>query len=142
MNQHQGKVLSNLRPETVVAVEGVPFSTRALALPGVEDARTSHCEVAYVGAADVDDPIDVAALLRMKVDTEERMVVMDRFVVAGGLCFDEDDDHCNPLTDGYANGRIHHRGRRARRDEEPSFFEALGRDSEGCKALTDERVAD
>lgn len=142
MNQHQVKVLSNLRPETVVAVKGVPFAIRALALPGVEDARTSHSEVAYAGAADVDDPIDVAALLRMKVDTEERMVVMDRFVVAGGLCFDEDDAHCNPLADGHANGRIHHRGRRARRDEESSFFEALGRDSDGNKALTDERVAD
>lgn len=142
MNKHQVKVLSNLRPETVVAVEGVPFAIRALALAGVEDARTSHSEVAYAGAADVDDPIDVAALLRMKVDTEERMVAMERFVVAGGLCFDEDGEHCNPLADGYANGRIHHRGRRTRRDEELSFFEALGCDSDGNQDLTDECVSD
>src|SRR6218665_898180 len=47
MNNHQVKVLSNLRPETVVAVEGGPFAIRALALAGVEDARTSHSEVAY-----------------------------------------------------------------------------------------------
>src|SRR6218665_205712 len=100
MNKHQVKVLSNLRPETVVG------------------------------------------RLRMKVDTEERMVAMVRFVVAGGLCFDEDGEHCNPLADGYANGRIHHRGRRARRDEELSFFEALGCDSDGNQDLTDECVSD
>ena len=39
MNKHQVKILSNLRPETVVAVKGVPFAIRGLALPGVEDAR-------------------------------------------------------------------------------------------------------
>ena len=85
MNKHQVKVLSNLRPETIVAVKGVPFAIRGLALPGVEDARESLSEVAFVGAADAQEAIDVKAGLRIPPDTEERMVVMERFIVAGGL---------------------------------------------------------
>ena len=73
MNKHQVKILSNLRPETVVAVKGVPFAIRGLALPGVEDARESLSEVAFVGAVDAQEAIDVKAVLRIPPDTEERM---------------------------------------------------------------------
>ena len=116
MNKHQVKVLSNLRPETIVAVKGVPFAIRGLALPGVEDARESLSEVAFVGAADAQEAIDVKAGLRIPPDTEERMVVMERFIVAGGLCFDDDAERCNPLAEGHAMGCLYHRLRRARRD--------------------------
>ncbi|MFP5435562.1 MAG: hypothetical protein ACLGIM_20965 [Alphaproteobacteria bacterium] len=100
MNKHQVKILSNLRPETVVAVKGVPFAIRGLALPGVEDARESLSEVAFVGAVDAQEAIDVKAVLRIPPDTEERMVMMERFIVAGGLCIDDDAEHCNPLAEG------------------------------------------
>lgn len=33
MNKHQVKILSNLRPETVVAVKGVPFAIRGGIIP-------------------------------------------------------------------------------------------------------------
>ena len=141
MNKHQVKVLSNLRPETIVAVKGVPFAIRGLALPGVEDARESLSEVAFVGAADAQEAIDVKAGLRIPPDTEERMVVMERFIVAGGLCFDDDAERCNPLAEGHAMGCLYHRGRRARRDEEEYFFHALGRDGDGNKDLGDEGVS-
>ncbi|MGV3492451.1 MAG: hypothetical protein BGO74_06070 [Burkholderiales bacterium 68-12] len=142
MNKHQVMALSNLRPETVVAVEGVPFTSRALALPGVEAARESLSEVAPGGAADADEGIDVKAGCRLEPDTEARMVVMEQFIVAGGLCHDDDAGHCNPLTEDQGNGSLYHRGRRARPGEEASFFEALGRDGEGNKDLAAECVSD
>jgi len=109
MNKHQVEVLSNLRPETVVAMKGVPFNIRGLALPGVEAVHGSLSEAAFVGKADTEEEIDVKAALRIAPDTEERMVVMEKFIVAGGLCFDDDAEHCNPLAEGHANGRLYHR---------------------------------
>lgn len=141
MNKHQVEVLSNLRPETVVAVEGVPFTIRGLALPGVEEALESLSEVAFVGASDRDEAIDVKAECRIQPDTEERMVVMERFIVAGGLCVDDDTEHCNPLAENHANGHLYHRGRRAWGDEEACFFDALGRDGYGNKDLDDDSVS-
>jgi hypothetical protein len=141
MNEHQVEALSNLRPETVVAVEGVPFAVRARALPGVEDALESLSEIAFAGAADMDKIIDVNAALPIKPDTGERIVVTERFIVAGGLCFDDDAEYCNPLTSCDANGYLYHRGRRACRGEESSFFEALGCDGNGDKNFTDENVS-
>ena len=41
--------LSNLRPETVMLMDGVPFKLRALALPVVSDACESITEVDRLG---------------------------------------------------------------------------------------------
>lgn len=141
MNTHQVKTLSNLRPETVAAVEGIPFVTRMLALPEVQDVRDSLDEVHVAGAASNDEMIDVRAELRIQPDTEERMVVMPKFVVAAGLCFDDDAGHCNPLEQGCANGHLHHRGRRASGSEEACFYEAMGLDRYGNRNLADECVS-
>ena len=142
MNQHQVEVLSNLRPETVIAAEGVSFADRALALPEVVDAEESFSEVSMAGDADTGEMIDVTAELRLEPDTQERMVVMEKFIVAGGLCYDQDSEHCNPMKDDCANGSLYHHGRRGSSGEESSFFEALGLDSYGDKDLKDERVSD
>ncbi len=142
MNRQQIKILSNLRPETVVALEGVPFASRALALPGVLEARESLYEVAFIGEVERDEVIDVMAAMRIPPDTEERMVVMEKFIVAGALYFDDDAEHCNPFLEQYGNGRLFHRGRRAGRGEEVDFHHALGCDEDGNKALGDESVSD
>lgn len=52
MNQHQVEVLSNLRPETVIAAEGITFTDRVLALPEVVDAEESFSEVTFAGDAE------------------------------------------------------------------------------------------
>ena len=142
MNQHQVEALSNLRSETVIAAEGVSFTDRALALSDVEDAEESLSEVTFAGKVETGEVIGVTTELRLEPDTQERMVVMEKFIVAGGLCYDHDGGHCNPMKNGCANGNLFHRGRRASRDEESSFFEALGLDSYGDKDLKDERVSD
>lgn len=141
MHQHQIEVLSNLRPETVIAADGISFTARAQSLPHVVDAEESFSEVTFEGSDETNEWIDVTAQLRLRPDTEERMVVMEKFIVAGGLCYDEDADG-NPLTNNCGNGSLYRRGRQVCRSEQSSFFEALGLDSYGGKELKDERVSD
>ena len=71
--------LSNLRPETVMLMDGVPFKLRALALPGVSDACGSITEVDRLGQDGGLEPIDIRSVFEDKPDTEERMVVTSRF---------------------------------------------------------------
>jgi len=131
--QQQIAVLSNLRPETIIDLEGVGFITRARGLPGVTDARESIGEVEIVGAKEGAGTIDIAHELRLDPDTQERMVTVGKFVVAGGLCYDQDSQ--DPLEEGSANGNLYHRGRRAHGGEEANFYEAIGYDSYGEKDL-------
>lgn len=138
-HQHQVAVLSNLRPETIIGLEGVGFITRARALPGVTDASESIGDVEYVGEAQDNGEIDITRQLRLEPDTEERMVIMENYVVAGGLCYDQDSE--NPLEEGTANGNLYHRGRRAHGDEESSFYEVIGYDSDSNRDLKAEAVS-
>jgi hypothetical protein len=142
MNLQQVKQLSNLLPSTVINLEGVSFENRAYALPGVVDASESISDVEFV-AEDKFGEIDVSKQLRLKPDTCERMVVTNKYVVVGGLCYDDDGEHVNPLEEECANGNIFHHGRRAwKKGEEASFFDAMGFDGEGNQALNAESVSD
>lgn len=78
---NKAAVLKNiLRPETVVALENVSFTMRAQALPGVLDVSESIDEVLLTGDNPDEETIDVARIMRCAPDTEERMVVLERFV--------------------------------------------------------------
>ena len=141
---NKAAVLKNiLRPETVVALENVSFTMRAQALPGVLDASESIDEVLLTGDNPDEETIDVARIMRCAPDTEERMVVLERFVVAGGLVYDQDSEHLNPCEPGTANGNIYHVGsRRGDADEQSSYYAALGMDGDGNKDFTCQPVRD
>lgn len=133
-----------LRPETVVALENVPFSMRAQALPGVVEASYSIDEVLMSGENPDGDSIDVRRCMRISPDIEERMVVLDRnIIIAGGLAYDQDSSHLNPCEPGTANGNIYHASkRRGDADEQRSYYAALGLDSDGNKDFSCQVVAD
>ena len=133
-----------LRPETVVALENVPFSTRAQALPGVVEASYSIDEVLMSGENSDGDTIDVRRCMRISPDIEERMVVLHRnIIIAGGLAYDQDSSHLNPCEPGTANGNIYHASkRRGDADEQRSYYAAFGLDSDGNKDFSCQVVAD
>lgn len=126
-------ILSNLHPQTVLSLVEVPFLERALALPGVQEASQSITDVSVVDSEGLESEIDVRAAMRIEPDREERMVVMDKVIIAGGLC--DDDGGFNPLEDGDGNGDIYHRGRRGQAGELEQFYKATGHTSEGEKDL-------
>lgn len=134
---------SILRPETVVALENVPFTLRAEALPGVLKASEDIDEVLLTGDNPDEATIDVAHTMRCSPDTEERMVVLERFIVAGGLVCDQDSEHLNPCEPGTANGNIYHAStRRGDAEERSNYFAALGLDSDGNKDFNCQAVVD
>lgn len=135
---HQLEVLKNLRPETVVAIEGVAFTLLANALPGVMEASYSIDQV----AADAENYLDVTEQLDFSPDIGERMVVTKRYIVAGGLCYDHDTD--SPLKSDCANGSIYHRNinHRGSKNEQASFYDALGLDGYGDHDLVADAVSD
>lgn len=142
-NSKQEALSTILRPETVVALEGVPFTQRAEALPGVMDAFYSIDEVLKPGENPEEETLDVGHCMRIKPDTEERMLVLDRYVIAGGLAYDQDSGHLNPCEEGSANGNIYHdSSRRSNADEQRKYHEALGMDSNGNKDFSCAAVAD
>lgn len=120
-----------LRPETVAALEHVPFTIRAEALPAVEEANESIYEVPSTGDHPEEEMIDVTGAMSITPDSEERLILMPGVVVAGGLCYDRDSQHLNPCEDGGANGNIYHCGRRGNAEEQAKYFQALGLDSDG-----------
>lgn len=75
----------DLRPETVVALENVSFTTRAL--PGVLEASESIDEVLLTGDNPDEETIDVARIMRCTPDTEERMAVLVAIPCRGWPCF-------------------------------------------------------
>lgn len=135
-----------LRPETVVALEGVSFTLRAQALPGVVEASESIEEVLLAGDNPDEDMIDVRHEMRLAPDSEERLITTGKYVIAGGLCHDQDSQHMNPCEPGTANGNIYHAStQRGDAEEQAKFFAALGLDSDGnkdfsCKPVTDRIV--
>jgi hypothetical protein len=129
--------LSNLRPETVIGLEDVAFSNRAHALPGVLEVSESITDVPYIGDSSGDE-IEVASCMNISADHTERMVVMEKHIVVGGLSTDEDCD--SPLDDSYANGSIHHRNSRDHSGEEGDFYAAVGFDREGNPDLSDPAI--
>ena len=132
-----------LRPETVMALENVPFVQRAQALPGVVKAHYSIHDVSLADSGESDEEIEVSDLMNISPDTEERMIVTDKFVIAGGLAYDECSSHLNPCEDGAANGNIYHYSdRRGSSDEQYEFFRALGLDSDGNRDLSCQSVKD
>ena len=131
------EALNILRPETVVALENVPFTSRAKALPGVVDAFHSIDEVLMSGDNPDEETVDVRRCMRIDPDTEDRMLVLDRYIIAGGLAYDRDSQHLNPCEPGTANGNIYHAStRRGDADEQRNYYEALGLDSDGKKNLS------
>lgn len=141
---NKAAVLKNiLRPETVVALENVSFAMRAQALPGVLEASESIDEVLLTGDNPDEETIDVGRAMRCTPDTEERMVVLGRYVVAGGMVTDQDSSHLNPCEAGAANGNIYHVStRRGDSDEQREYYAALGLDGDGNKDFTCQPVCD
>ena len=137
-------VLQNvLRPETVIALENVPFTQRAEAVPGVQSWSWSIDDVAFVGENAGEEMIDVKGCMRVTPDTEERMIVLDRHIIVGGLAYDQDSSHMNPCEEGAANGNIYHgSSRRGDADERRKFNEALGYDADGNKDFSCQSVLD
>ena len=132
--------LSNLSPETVLAIEGVPFITKAMALPGVQEASESIFEVPFAARDEEDGEIDVSSELRLEIDTEERQVVMEKWVVAGGLIYDQDAEDPTSSWDG--GGKVFHYGRRGGQKENKAFYDALGLDQDCNRDLNTEVVLD
>lgn len=99
-------------------------------------------EVEMTVAEEGEDPemIDVKAQMRLQPDLEGLMIVTDTHVIAYGLCYDRDPE--NPMESWDGQGMIFHYGRRGSRDENSSYLEALGYDSDGNKDLRAEAVSD
>ena len=132
-----------LRPETVLELEDVPFVKRAQALPGVVEAHYSIHDVSLADSGESDEKIEVSDLMNISPDTEERMIVTDKFILAGGLAYDHDSSHLNPCEDGAANGNIYHAGgRRGSSDEKCEFYRAMGMVSDGNRDLSCQSVQD
>lgn len=137
-NQARVLALSNLRPETILGAEGIPFELRAQAMPGVVDVRHSISDVDSIHPEG--DSIEVKDLMPLTPEFETRMVVTDRHIVVGGVISDQDSSADNPI-DGNGDGKIVHRGRRrGDTDQEREFYKAVGRDSDGNKDLTLDEV--
>lgn len=133
---HLVSTLSNLQPQTVLGLEGISFVNRAMAMPGVIDVSESIFEVNTLAG----EEIDVRHQIRLEADLEERMLVLPNHVIVGGLCYDQDAS--NPLESCDGEGKIFHRGRRANREEESNFYEALGLTSDGVPDLNAEVVSE
>lgn len=126
--------LSNLTPQTVLGIEGVAFVSRALAMPGVEEASTSIDDVPLIGT-DADDYIDVTGQMNCRPDIEERMICTDRHLIVGGLCYDH--DAVDPMESGCANGKLHRKD-----DKNSDFGRELGLDGDGNRDLGHEACLD
>ena len=135
MISNQVNVLSNLTPETVLQLERVSFNSRATAMPGAIEADDSFGEATTLAG----EEININEVIRLSVDTAERMVITTKHLVVGGLCYDQDAE--SPLENCDAEGKIFHRGSRASGDEEIRFNETLGLDSYGDKDLSAEAVS-
>lgn len=122
--------LSNLTPQTVLGIEGVAFVSKALAMPGVQEASTSIDDVPLIDP-DADDYIDVTGQMNCRPDIEERMIVTDRHVIVGGLCYDHHAE--DPMESGCANGKLHRKD-----DKNSDFGRELGLDGEGNRDLSHE----
>lgn len=135
------ETLRNLRPETILGLENVPFSKKAEALPNVESVHFSITDVPYLKEAssdlddDFDEEIDVKEAMRLAPEHEERMLVVGGHVVAGGLVYDQDAGHLDPFEDGTSNGKLYHYGSRGSAEENGKFLEALGYTADGDKDL-------
>jgi hypothetical protein len=121
-------VLKTLRPETVIKIEEMPFVDRARALPGVIDASESLFDVPMLDAEAV---TDVHRLVANDLDTEERQIVTEKFILVGGLRYDHNAP--NPLKDYDGEGMLFHAGRRGNSEERAAFFEAFGLNPDGEK---------
>lgn len=126
--------LSNLTPATVRQIQDAPWVTKALAMPGVIEAGTSITDVPFINDR-ADEEIDVKSEMNISPDSEERMVVMDKFVIVGGLAYDSDCE--NPLESCEGEGRIvHHRNMRyGQKDDHAAFCDALGITEDGDRRL-------
>lgn len=133
--------LQVLRPETVLALENVSFILRARALPDVEEASNHLGEVLLTGDNPDEDTLDPVHLMRLTPDIEQRMVVTDRHVIAGGLIYDRDAE--NPFEPGSSNGNIYHAStRRGDAEERRKYYVALGMNEDGSKDFSSQSVRD
>lgn len=133
--------IRNLQPQTVVALENVPFLEKAKALPDVEAASCSIDDVFMTGDSS-GRIIDANEAMCITPDIEERMVVMGSCVIYGGLAYDHTGGF-DPLEEGSANGNIYHAStRRGDADQVAAYNEALGLDADGNKDLSCQSVRD
>lgn len=139
-NVFNSATLSHLRPETLIGLQDVQLSLRAMAMPGVLSVDFSISDVDSIHGEDA-DPIDVKDEMRLPVDQEELMVLTEHHIIVGGLAYDNDGSASDP-TDGDGQGKIHFAGRRGSEDDRQAMFKALGLDSYGGKDLRSEAVED
>lgn len=134
MQTTKQRTLQNLTPETILGLENLPFSVKAEALPGVVEAFESFDDVLLAGDNPDEETVDVRSACRITPDSEERMVVLQDHIVVGGLAYDTDAEHCNPLENGSGNGAIYHYSRHGK-EEQAKFYEAMGLDGDGNRDL-------
>lgn len=137
--QNNAQSLTNLTPATLCSLEGIPVEHKLLALPGVQQVLSSFDEVLLAGDNPDEETVDVGEQCRITPDTEHRVVVMADHIVVGGLAYDTDAEHCNPLEEGTGNGQIHHY-RDHGQEERNKFFKAMGLDHDGNHDLNTEAV--
>lgn len=141
-SQQQDRALRLLRPETVRAIEGMPFDRKAKTIPSVIQVMDRIKDVEMVGPdQDPNNPeyINVREACNLAIEHEERMIVTPTHVIVGGLISDSDYD--NPMEDWDGEGKIVHSGLRAVDEEERAeFFSVLGLNSEGGPILTGEKI--
>lgn len=141
-SQQQEQAMRLLSPETIRALEGMPFERKAQTIPSVIQVLNRIKDVEMAGPdQDPDDPeyIDVKGACNLDIEHEERMIVTPTHVIVGGLISDTDPG--NPLEDWDGEGKIVHFGRRASdKEERAEFFSVLGLNSEGNPILTGEKI--
>lgn len=128
--QQTAAASSTLHP---VAVADLPFGMKVKALPGVEEVRETSWsnyrlddEVTF--SDDPEQTFDAEDACRLGLEYQKRMVVMDKFVVIGGLVADNDCE--NPLESCDAEGKVWFAGRRGNRENQSEYQDALGLDSD------------
>lgn len=131
-------VINTLRVETILAMEGLSFEAQAKAIPHVEQVHHAIKEVQGVGPL-AEELIDVNEILDHRLDTEERMLVLPKHIVVGGLRYDEGGGLS--VMDDEGSGRILHLStRRGTSEERGDAYSALGLDAEGYPDFTDPAV--
>lgn len=141
MFEKQIESLRGLAPVVILQKEGVAFEAKAMCMPGVTEVCSSLDEIfTVVDGKETDESFDVSSICRLTPDCEERMIVTDRFVIAGGLCHDSDSEDPTKSMDG--EGRVVCSGRRGDADDNTAFNQAFGLDQYGNLDLLCEEVSE
>ena len=129
-NYQQINALKNLTVETLMGVDNVRFDTLACAFPGVVEAKYSISDEEGIGELEGEE-IEVVKELNLKPDTSERMIITDKYIVVGGLCYDSDCE--NPMTSCDGQGAFH-------KADSSEYQQALGLDRYAAKDYSSDAV--